>query len=93
MTMQNLPGLHSGVKATLIPGDTMSRSMGQYGKGHSMAAQTAALPDMAPHEVATVPVRDGKGGIKKNPKEGEMGPGPNDGYGTQGGYGVSGDNS
>jgi hypothetical protein len=34
---QHLSSPHSGMKSTLHPGDTLSRSMGQYGKGHSFA--------------------------------------------------------
>lgn len=51
MAQERLPGLHSGVMTTLTPGDPMSRSMGQYGKGHSFAlpspADMAGLPSDA----------------------------------------------
>jgi hypothetical protein len=34
-TAQNLGSPHAGVKSSLASGDPLSRSMGQYGKGHS----------------------------------------------------------
>jgi hypothetical protein len=46
---QRLPGVHSGVKATLTRGDPLARSMGQYGKGYDpiQAANNAGLPTAA----------------------------------------------
>lgn len=102
MTAQNLMSPHAGIKATITPGDTMSRAMGQYGKGHSFAAPTPTamsigppgMPggvgpksDPGPH------IRDGKGGIRKNARSGGIGPGPNGSYGSSRAYGKSGDNS
>lgn len=40
MAQERLPGLHSGAMTTLTKGDPMSRSMGQYGKGHSFVPAT-----------------------------------------------------
>ena len=98
MPVQNLPGLHSGVMPTITPGDPMSRSMGHYGKGHSFApapfaAATAGLPGDAAGKTPAPPVRDPKGGMKKNPKFGDMGAGPNGAYGSPRDYGAAGDNS
>lgn len=39
-TAQDLGSPHSGQKATLAGGEPLSRSMGQYGKGHSFTAPT-----------------------------------------------------
>lgn len=41
---QHLSSPHSGMKSTLHPGDTLSRSMGQYGKGHAFGGLTGAKP-------------------------------------------------
>lgn len=96
MATQNLGGLHSGIKSSITAGDTMSRSMGQYGKGHDFMAPAtmAGLPSSDPTGGKMgPPVRDSKGGIKSNPKLGALGAGPNGNYGSQGGYGAAGDNS
>lgn len=93
MGAERLPSLHSGVKSTVMPGDVMSREMGQYGKGHDFAAAAAAgLPTATPGQPPAL-VRGGAGGIKAEPKFGSMGPGKYDAYGSQGGYGAAGDNS
>lgn len=95
MAVQDLGGPHSGVKATITPGDPMSRAMGQYGQGHSYdnMATMAGLPTSDPAGKMGPPVRDGKGGIKSNPKVGALGAGPNGSYGSERNYGIGGDNS
>jgi hypothetical protein len=40
---QNLGSPHSGLKSTVTKGDPLSRSMGQYGKGHSFTAGASPL--------------------------------------------------
>lgn len=94
---QNLVSPHAGVRATITPGDPMSRMMGQYGKGHSFAP--AAPPAGDP--VLAVPgakgaagaVRDARGGVKRHGRQGGLGPGPNGSYGSPRDYGNAGDNS
>ena len=74
MPSQRLPGVHSGVKSTLTPGDPLARSMGNYKKGHDplQAAANAGLPVAQDEEASPVPVvrkGDGKGGGLKTPRE------------------------
>lgn len=95
MAAQLLPGPHSGLKATLTPGDPLARSMNHYKKGFDpMAAANAGLPAVVDEKPPTIPVRGGKGGIKAHPKYSDMAPGRNDSYGGQNQlYGKEGDNS
>ena len=64
---QNLGSPHSGTMSTLTTGDTLSRMMGQYKKGHSFAAPGP--------KASKVPMRGGAGGIRRNPTKGGIGPG------------------
>jgi hypothetical protein len=57
---QNLSSPHSGQRSTITKGDPMSRSMGQYGKGHSFASPLSMI-------------RGGAGGMKRI--RGGLGPG------------------
>ena len=75
MPQQNLFSPHSGIMSTITPGNTMSRSMGQYGKGHGD-------PILSAPTAATNPLKDGGGGIKTNPREGGLGAGPQGNYGS-----------
>jgi hypothetical protein len=71
-----------GQKNTITPGDTLSRSMGQYGKGHSLlGAQPAANAAPVSH-AGMNEIRGGSGGIKKRPRQGGIGPGPMGNYGS-----------
>jgi hypothetical protein len=62
---QNLGSPHSGQKSTLASGDTMSRSMGQYGKGHSFSGLAGGNP--------LKQIRGGMGGMRRI--RGGLGPG------------------
>ena len=71
---QRLPGVHSGVKSTVAPGDPMARSQGQYGKGYdpAQAASNASLPVAQDEKAQPVPVVRSKGDVKgglKTPRE------------------------
>lgn len=68
--------LMPGQKSTLAGGDTMSRAMGQYGKGHSYlppdsSAMGPAAMDPTQHAGMTQ-IRGGKGGMKPNPRTGGL---------------------
>lgn len=71
----NQQNLLRGQKTTLVPGDTMSRMLSQYGKGHSFVAtggaagpadpgtdvtSKTAMPD---HKTSST-IRGGSGGIR-----------------------------
>jgi hypothetical protein len=59
---QDLQSPHSGLKATLSPGEPLSRSTGNYGKGHSFSGGLSQI-------------RGGKGNIRRNPTHGGLGMG------------------
>jgi hypothetical protein len=42
-TAQNLLSPHSGARSSLSKGEPLSRSMGQYGKGHSFASPLKSI--------------------------------------------------
>lgn len=93
MAQQNLVSPHSGVRATITPGDPMSRAMGNYKVGHSyldsIAPPADAIAD-APGAGA-IPVRGGKGGTRPHVRQGGLGAGPNGSYGSPRMYGVASD--
>lgn len=66
-----------GQKSTLTGGDTMSRAMGQYGKGHSYLAPgegpmgPAAVDPTQNHPGATQ-IRGSAGGVRDNPRAGGL---------------------
>lgn len=95
MAIEDLGGTNSGAMATIVAGDPMSRSMGQYGKGHSFNLNPAPVnaADGAGTKGGTGAVRDSKGGLKPHDKLGGLGAGPNGSYGSPRDYGASGDNS
>jgi hypothetical protein len=68
-----------GQKSTLAGGDTMSRAMGQYGKGHSYLPPGTS--DMGPAAMdptvhaGTNQIRGDQGGLKSNPRSGGLGEG------------------
>jgi hypothetical protein len=67
---QNLSSPHSGLKNTIVPGDPMSRAMGQYGKGHSLFG--ADLPSGSPGG-SLRSIRGGTGQMRRI--RGGLGPG------------------
>ncbi len=72
----NAQTLSPGQKGTLFAGDTMSRSMGQYGKGHSYlapgdGAMGPAAVDPTKHPGSNL-VRGDDGGIRRNPNAGGL---------------------
>jgi len=66
---QNLVSPHAGMKNTIVKGDPLSRAMGQYGKGHSFAAD---LPGGTPGG-ALRSIRGGTGQMRRI--RGGLGPG------------------
>ena len=66
MAIQHLGGPHSGAKATIVKGDTVSRAMGQYGQNHSFMQPkaTVALGQSAP----TPPLPPGPNGSVGSPR-------------------------
>ncbi|HEY1491980.1 MAG TPA: hypothetical protein VGF35_05095 [Steroidobacteraceae bacterium] len=87
-TIQNLASPHSGLRSTITPGDSSSRMMGQYGKGHSFGA----LPGMggaskAPSGLGQL--RGGGGAMKRNVRMGGLGPGKMSTPGTAQDYSMS----
>lgn len=73
MASQRLPGVHSGVKQSLTPGDPLARSMGNYKKGYDpVAASNAALPnaqDESPVPVVGSRKNGDTGGGLKTPRD------------------------
>ena len=57
---QDLGSPHSGQKATLSGGEPLSRSMGNYGKGHSFSGGLSQI-------------RGGKGAMRRTPIRGGLG--------------------
>ena len=79
--------LSLGQKDSITGGDPLSRSMGQYGKGHSYlgGAQPSVNSDPTKHAGSQV-VRGSQGGVKTHPREGGIGPGPNGSVGSETAY-------
>ena len=68
MPSQDIGSVYSGQRATIVPGEPMSRAGGQYGKGHSYLAAT---PIAEPSGMASgQTVRDQAGGMKRHPRSG-----------------------
>lgn len=63
---QNLSSPHSGLRSTITKGDPVSRSMSQYGKGHSFASGLAGGNPLKQ-------IRGGMGGMRRI--RGGLGPG------------------
>jgi hypothetical protein len=72
--------LSPGMRSSITPGDPMSRMMNQYGKGHSLLANDSPsgptdmdapiTPTRAHPGISDM--RGGKGGIRKNPRQGGL---------------------
>jgi hypothetical protein len=81
---------HPGARTSLTPGNSLSRMMNQYGKGHSFlpgGAQPVGAAGADPQNHAGVlPIRGQKGGIKRNPRRGGLGPGFESAPGTDQDY-------
>lgn len=87
---QALGGVHSGVKSAITGGAPLSRSMGQYGKGHSYLPGMEGGVTADPTQHAGVKqIRDGGGGIRRNPRKGGLGPGPMSAAGGAGDYSMT----
>lgn len=88
---QHFGSPHSGQKSTITAGDPMSRSMGHYGKGHSFAAPSLdpsmAMGPTKPPSIADI--RGGSGTMKKNAREGGLGPGRMSTPGTAADYSMT----
>ncbi len=78
MPAQTLPGPYSGVRATVTPGDTLARSMGQYGKG---ATGMPAVLDPTQAAVASPPTKNAMPLMRARPGGGAP-PGPNGSTGS-----------
>ena len=65
----------TGGRATLTPGNPVSRMMGQYGKA-TPAYMPPDTADRPPTHPAMNEVRGQSGGVKAHPREGGIGPGP-----------------
>jgi hypothetical protein len=88
---QDFGSPHSGVMSTITKGEPLSRMMGQYGKGHSFAPQPQA-PSMAmgPSKAPKLStIRGGSGAMKKNVRQGGLGPGPMSTPGTSQDYSMT----
>lgn len=73
---QDLISPHSGVMSTLAAGEPLSRMVGRYGKGHSMAAPSG--------------IRDSGGGLNKgHVRQGGLGPGRMSAPGTAADYSMT----
>jgi hypothetical protein len=73
-----------GSPATITGGSPLSRSMGQYGKGHSYLApgmDDGVVTDPTAHPGMSQ-VRDSSGGIRRNPRQGGLGPNDDSNQGT-----------
>ena len=83
MPSQNLPGPHSGAKATVTPGDTLARSMGVYGKGADIGSpmSSASVPDPTAAAVASPPTKQSTPLMRARPGGGAP-PGPNGSTGS-----------
>ena len=75
---QNLPSRYT--PATITGGDPIARSMNHYGKNPPAGLAAMGMPgttavDPVAHAGMTQ-IRGGKGGIRRNPRQGGIGPGP-----------------
>jgi hypothetical protein len=88
-TIQNLESPHSGLRSTITKGDPMSRLMGQYGKGHSLMGGGGAMggPSRAPSGLGQL--RGGGGVMKRNIRQGGLGPGKMSTPGGSGDYSMT----
>jgi hypothetical protein len=73
--------LARGERATITGGDPLAHSMGHYGKNQppAFATMTTGMPDASAVDPTQHPgvksIRGGEGGLKRNPREGALGPG------------------
>jgi len=71
---------HAGSMAVHTPGDPLSRSMGQYKKGHSFTDPSASAQALIAQPKPAMPIgkeiRGGAGTIRPGAKFGGIGPGP-----------------
>jgi hypothetical protein len=91
MAQQDLQSPHSGIVATITPGDPLSRTVGQYGKGATFPLPTTGGPSVLAAPAGGSAIRDQSGGLKTHPKTGGLGAGPNGSYGSNRDYGAQAD--
>lgn len=87
---QDLGSPHSGMKATITKGDPLSRVMGHYGKGHTFGSPQDSPMTSGPSKAPKLStVRGGGGTMKKNVRQGGLGPGPMSTPGTDQDYSMT----